>query len=103
MLLLSFFFFFLMIRRPPRSTLFPYTTLFRSEALLDVRHDRELRDDRIGRLGGDDSGLGDADIAALCDALLGVPDGRALHRSLHGPRAAAGAPVEPAQDRKSVV
>src|SRR2546430_6546434 len=28
--LLIFFFFFLMIRRPPRSTLFPYTTLFRS-------------------------------------------------------------------------
>src|SRR5574343_1644623 len=27
----SFFFFFLMIRRPPRSTLFPYTTLFRSD------------------------------------------------------------------------
>src|SRR5438132_11809393 len=32
-LLLTFlFFFFLMIRRPPRSTLFPYTTLFRSKA-----------------------------------------------------------------------
>src|SRR2546430_15022012 len=31
-----FFFFFLMIRRPPRSTLFPYTTLFRSrEAIAD--------------------------------------------------------------------
>src|SRR5438876_8372039 len=29
---LSRFFFFLMIRRPPRSTLFPYTTLFRSHA-----------------------------------------------------------------------
>src|SRR5439155_24794503 len=28
-----FFFFFLMIRRPPRSTLFPYTTLFRSLAI----------------------------------------------------------------------
>src|SRR2546426_9851632 len=28
--LFIFFFFFLMIRRPPRSTLFPYTTLFRS-------------------------------------------------------------------------
>src|ERR1019366_9839650 len=28
--LLCLFFFFLMIRRPPRSTLFPYTTLFRS-------------------------------------------------------------------------
>src|SRR5689334_24000614 len=29
---LSSLFFFLMIRRPPRSTLFPYTTLFRSRA-----------------------------------------------------------------------
>src|SRR6267143_4026529 len=29
-----FFFFFLMIRRPPRSTLFPYTTLFRSDCRL---------------------------------------------------------------------
>src|SRR5689334_25359515 len=31
-----FFFFFLMIRRPPRSTLFPYTTLFRSRGLLAI-------------------------------------------------------------------
>src|ERR1039457_7528723 len=31
------FFFFLMIRRPPRSTLFPYTTLFRSSAPVDER------------------------------------------------------------------
>src|SRR5437879_13053145 len=31
---ISFFFFFLMIRRPPRSTLFPYTTLFRSPVAL---------------------------------------------------------------------
>src|SRR5258707_13942556 len=29
------FLFFLMIRRPPRSTLFPYTTLFRSKDFLD--------------------------------------------------------------------
>src|SRR3712207_7022553 len=29
-----YFFFFLMIRRPPRSTLFPYTTLFRSPILI---------------------------------------------------------------------
>src|SRR3712207_7799487 len=28
-----YFFFFLMIRRPPRSTLFPYTTLFRSQVV----------------------------------------------------------------------
>ena len=36
--------FFLMIRRPPRSTLFPYTTLFRSSELLadQVRVKREL-------------------------------------------------------------
>src|SRR6266511_5582131 len=31
LLFFLFFFFFLMIRRPPRSTLFPYTTLFRSD------------------------------------------------------------------------
>src|SRR5574341_2128669 len=31
-----FFFFFLMIRRPPRSTLFPYTTLFRSGGNLNA-------------------------------------------------------------------
>src|SRR2546430_11939101 len=30
LIILHLFFFFLMIRRPPRSTLFPYTTLFRS-------------------------------------------------------------------------
>src|SRR2546426_10031742 len=33
------FFFFLMIRRPPRSTLFPYTTLFRSPAEPEARID----------------------------------------------------------------
>src|SRR2546427_9416991 len=32
----SFVFFFLMIRRPPRSTLFPYTTLFRSKESRDL-------------------------------------------------------------------
>src|SRR3712207_8112715 len=35
------FFFFLMIRRPPRSTLFPYTTLFRSERRVGGCEDRE--------------------------------------------------------------
>src|SRR2546429_4296369 len=37
MLSVVFFFFFLMIRRPPRSTLFPYTTLFRSFKLVTLR------------------------------------------------------------------
>src|SRR2546426_2591331 len=32
------FFFFLMIRRPPRSTLFPYTTLFRSANVVAGAH-----------------------------------------------------------------
>src|SRR5215213_10759246 len=47
------FFFFLMIRRPPRSTLFPYTTLFRSRscaARLGVADRRAgEREDRPGR------------------------------------------------------
>src|SRR5256885_6300903 len=50
---LFFFFFFLMIRRPPRSTLFPYTTLFRSRAPgigLDpvgrVHHERRVAERR---------------------------------------------------------
>src|SRR5260221_5377859 len=42
----SLYFFFLMIRRPPRSTLFPYTTLFRSEAL---PRPRPLRPDPPGQ------------------------------------------------------
>src|ERR1041385_9368027 len=48
---LLFFFFFLMIRRPPRSTLFPYTTLFRSGAVPGFRHrhDRPRRQHRTDR------------------------------------------------------
>src|SRR6266496_5901744 len=42
----SLFFFFLMIRRPPRSTLFPYTTLFRSHG--DEARRRSLLGGRVG-------------------------------------------------------
>src|SRR5258707_15896710 len=45
----SFFFFFLMIRRPPRSTLFPYTTLFRSWPLRDLERHPEQPHDAVGR------------------------------------------------------
>src|SRR6266481_6471792 len=44
------FFFFLMIRRPPRSTLFPYTTLFRSARDVAARR-RELDRDVVPALG----------------------------------------------------
>src|SRR2546421_8371619 len=48
--LFPFFFFFLMIRRPPRSTLFPYTTLFRSadQPIRDAL--RELIGGRLARI-----------------------------------------------------
>src|SRR5438270_6092580 len=42
-----YFFFFLMIRRPPRSTLFPYTTLFRSH-LPSTRRSRRSASSRSG-------------------------------------------------------
>src|SRR3712207_9358358 len=47
------FFFFLMIRRPPRSTLFPYTTLFRSTQAgltFDPARQRLFADPRLPRL-----------------------------------------------------
>src|SRR5882762_11680546 len=56
----TFLLFFLMIRRPPRSTLFPYTTLFRSRPVTreplafsawSCRKDRELRGDLNGSRG----------------------------------------------------
>src|SRR2546430_17501139 len=40
---IRFLFFFLMIRRPPRSTLFPYTTLFRSRRIFRVHPKRGAR------------------------------------------------------------
>src|SRR2546427_5631165 len=56
--MLLILFFFLMIRRPPRSTLFPYTTLFRSGAAqhrqpvlhrVDAGQTRELVDESLDR------------------------------------------------------
>src|SRR2546426_11372801 len=49
------FFFFLMIRRPPRSTLFPYTTLFRSGGVIATLIERRIyipavREDEAGGL-----------------------------------------------------
>src|SRR5947199_9663307 len=68
-LFFCFCFFFLMIRRPPRSTLFPYTTLFRSRALCSAvsafpsneqrgnRPGRETRDRKSTRLNSSHLGI----------------------------------------------
>src|SRR6478672_13718295 len=81
--LCSYCFFFLMIRRPPRSTLFPYTTLFRSDpdrkprsaALVGGRHHPSRC-----RLLGPDKNLGrDADVLA---ALPGADPPHARSRAV---------------------
>src|SRR2546429_1671508 len=74
-------FFFLMIRRPPRSTLFPYTTLFRS-VVPGVEPDHAPQD----RLDEE---------SAVFPGLFGD-----LHRAGAGGAGAAGPPA-PARDRKS--
>src|SRR3712207_6857979 len=58
------FFFFLMIRRPPRSTLFPYTTLFRS-----LLHDVATSTGELA----DETATVTAMTAALAGAPLDVP------------------------------
>src|SRR3712207_9267477 len=67
-------FFFLMIRRPPRSTLFPYTTLFRSRFRLGRRGGRARTPGPRGagaRAGGDDEGASSLDGDLLRGAGLG--------------------------------
>src|ERR1019366_9893620 len=48
--IVTHYFFFLMIRRPPRSTLFPYTTLFRSRRHVLRPRDHGLRGRRLHAL-----------------------------------------------------
>src|SRR3712207_9218422 len=68
-LCLFFVFFFLMIRRPPRSTLFPYTTLFRSIM-------REIP----GVIGVKQS---QGDLKLMADLLLDVPQGKLVRSEEH--------------------
>src|SRR5260370_19436741 len=78
---LSWYFFFLMIRRPPRSTLFPYTTLFRSrdrelvdQASVHVLQDRcaAARDADVSVAGGP-AGLVERGLDAVVDEVEGGP------------------------------
>src|SRR3712207_9534515 len=68
----SVFFFFLMIRRPPRSTLFPYTTLFRSVGISVTLLAKPDRD-------GDSLVLGVRDIRCVKATVRGL-------RAPHGAR-----------------
>src|SRR3712207_8320338 len=70
-----------MIRRPPRSTLFPYTTLFRSRVGGD---DAVAQGDLVGR---EEAALEQVAVAVEGGAVLGVELGEAGHRrrSLPGP------------------
>src|SRR3989449_11540625 len=68
-------FFFLMIRRPPRSTLFPYTTLFRSQEAY-MANDLDRRDSLPG-LGVALGGAALGDLAVVGDAAAqDTPKGR---------------------------
>src|SRR2546429_2990844 len=63
-----------MIRRPPRSTLFPYTTLFRSHHLVEAAH-RSTQRDRIGDVqlaAGDPLGLQGQHIAWMGRTAVGA-------------------------------
>src|SRR6266545_6335367 len=84
-----FFFFFLMIRRPPRSTLFPYTTLFRSPARPDSRSRRHVVSARAlhpQRVRGR---------REVSRAPVGRPRGRCLHGTLESIQQRAGGPRVP--------
>src|SRR2546430_7683633 len=71
--MLNYVFFFLMIRRPPRSTLFPYTTLFRSHGILPSGQEDALGPaaDLARRRVALDALLGEADDLEVREAELG--------------------------------
>src|SRR3712207_9273371 len=88
-----------MIRRPPRSTLFPYTTLFRScrpgtsPALLDGKRVRAHLAHALGREGeGGPQPLGGQRRVVLHQLLVRPPRGKQPEQVLHR---------EPRRDRKS--
>src|SRR3712207_7408959 len=75
--------FFLMIRRPPRSTLFPYTTLFRSDGAQQRLPDRGDLGRRLGEVPGVlGAHLGEVDdrVDHLLACLVAEGDGAEHHR-----------------------
>src|SRR2546422_11404458 len=79
-----------MIRRPPRSTLFPYTTLFRS--LMNLGYDGRAAEKAVEEAKG---AAGTGDFGKLLRATLQTlsqPKGRAARTAEHFSRATGGAP-----------
>src|SRR5688572_31586519 len=75
--------FFLMLPRPPRSTLFPYTTLFRSCALVEDGRARAVGGTRADVLSADAAGAGQAPQVLARGAVVEAEEGRARR---HPPR-----------------
>src|SRR5687768_13316400 len=97
-----YIFFFLMIRRPPRSTLFPYTTLFRSE----IRTRRVQHPD--ARITLRTVGLGDSRLTAEdrleADAVGRIATDPAVHRGhVHVAEARICIPVVHSKDLQLVI
>src|SRR2546430_11068651 len=78
-------FFFLMIRRPPRSTLFPYTTLFRSSSS-ESRESRQPDDYSV------DSLVRDSCLLLIC---------RGLAQHVNGPKIAQAHPIVRSEEHTS--
>src|SRR5215212_11118477 len=92
--LFSAIFFFLMIRRPPRSTLFPYTTLFRSlRAQMRLYHhaawrtsrSRTWRDRKSTRLNSSHLGISYAVFCLKKKKIIGVPGLTRDTKKVHTP------------------
>src|SRR6266498_926120 len=92
-----FFFFFLMIRRPPRSTLFPYTTLFRSRPAVSARLPRLLLRPRPAA--GDPRRRPEADRRAAPGTPTGAARGAHAPPAHHHPAGVAAGPRDGAGDR----
>src|SRR3712207_7708186 len=87
-----------MIRRPPRSTLFPYTTLFRSGAWINAVLRCEVANPQLQPAGGDRAGVDRVDAHAIPHAPVGQRLGQVQQRGIDRP---ADRKLRASGDRKS--
>src|SRR5260221_780194 len=80
---LLFIFFFLMIRRPPRSTLFPYTTLFRSHHRKpSIHYDQGTPGSGATRQGGEAVSM-NTYVYYIAEKLMGAPEMQRFAHPIH--------------------